>query len=180
MSRAPSAQSKPMKTQYSRRNVLTRLGRRESPGCSLFRPRARPPKRRSQKIFVSSGAPKDYDPTKHKWLMCVDVNKLHRPAGLCVEACKKENSVPEGPYFRTWIERYIIPKPGTRFGQTRGENLGGFPNGGMHGFPPSPCAQGPNRAFFFVPKLCNLCEHSPCVPGVPVGATFDAPDGARC
>jgi len=31
---------------------------------------------------------------------------------------------------------------------------------------------------FFVPKLCNLCQHSPCVQVCPVGATFDAPDGA--
>jgi Fe-S-cluster-containing dehydrogenase component len=31
---------------------------------------------------------------------------------------------------------------------------------------------------FFVPKLCNLCRHSPCAQVCPVGATFDAPDGA--
>jgi len=31
---------------------------------------------------------------------------------------------------------------------------------------------------FFVPKLCNLCEHSPCAQVCPVGATFDSPDGA--
>ena len=31
---------------------------------------------------------------------------------------------------------------------------------------------------FFVPKLCNLCKHSPCAQACPVGATFDAPDGA--
>jgi Fe-S-cluster-containing dehydrogenase component len=26
--------------------------------------------------------------------------------------------------------------------------------------------------------MCNLCHHSPCVQVCPVGATFDAPDGA--
>ena len=32
---------------------------------------------------------------------------------------------------------------------------------------------------FFVPKLCNLCEHSPCAKACPVGATFDTPDGRK-
>ncbi|MEK7260913.1 MAG: 4Fe-4S dicluster domain-containing protein, partial [Pseudomonadota bacterium] len=30
---------------------------------------------------------------------------------------------------------------------------------------------------FFVPKLCNQCEHPPCVQVCPVGATFRTPDG---
>jgi len=124
-----------MKTQYSRRNVLMRLGGAIAGLLTLSTARAA--KAAVQKVFVSSGAPNDYDPTKHKWLMCIDVNECIG-CGLCVEACKKENSVPEGPYFRTWIERYIIPKPEPGSGQTRGETLVDSPNGGMHGFPPSP------------------------------------------
>ena len=30
---------------------------------------------------------------------------------------------------------------------------------------------------FYVPKLCNLCEHSPCSQVCPVGATFSTPEG---
>jgi len=164
-----------MKTQLSRRGALSRLGGAIAGLLTLSA--ARTVKAAVQKVFVASGAPKDYDPTKHKWLMCIDVNRCIG-CGLCVEACKKENGVPEGPYFRTWIERYIIPKPEPGSGQTRGETMVDSPNGGMHGFPPSPVPKDQIEHSFFVPKLCNLCEHSPCVQVCPVGATFDAPDGA--
>ena len=113
----------------------------------------------------------------HKWRMALDVNKCIG-CGLCAEACKKENHVPEGPFFRTWIERYIItkPKPGQakpgvrRWWIARTVGCMGFPN---HPVPKEDILHS-----FFVPKLCNLCEHSPCVQVCPVGATFDAPDGA--
>src|ERR1035438_10222470 len=105
MSRAPSTQPDPMKTQYRRRSALSRLGGAIAGLLTLSAARAA--KAAVQKVFVASGAPKDYDPTKHKWLMCIDVNRCIG-CGLCVEACKKENGVPEGPYFRTWIERYEI------------------------------------------------------------------------
>jgi tetrathionate reductase subunit B len=52
------------------------------------------------------------------------------------------------------------------------------PDGGMHGFQETPVPKDRIEHSFFVPKLCNLCEHSPCVQVCPVGATFDAPDGA--
>jgi Fe-S-cluster-containing dehydrogenase component len=48
------------------------------------------------------------------------------------------------------------------------------PNGGKDGFN-GPAPQGVKS--FFVPKLCNHCEHSPCVQVCPVGATFESPDG---
>lgn len=127
--------------------------------------------------FVTTGAPKGYDPTKHAWRMAVDVNKCIG-CGLCAEACKKENGVPEGSYFRTWIERYVIAKPKPGSGDTRGETYVDCPNGGMHGSPETPVPKEDILHSFFVPKLCNSCEHSPCVQVCPVGATFDSPDGA--
>jgi Fe-S-cluster-containing dehydrogenase component len=30
---------------------------------------------------------------------------------------------------------------------------------------------------YFVPKLCNQCEHPPCVQVCPVRATFKSPEG---
>ena len=164
-----------MKTQFSRRGALATLGGAVA-GLLTFSA-ARKAKAAVQKVFASSGAPKGYDPTTHKWLMCIDINKCIG-CGLCAEACKKENDVPEGPYYRTWIERYIILKPKPGSGETRGEVLVDSPNGGMRGFPESPVPKDQIEHSFFVPKLCNLCHHSPCTQVCPVGATFDAPDGA--
>ena len=128
--------------------------------------------------FRSTAAPSDYDPTQHKWLMCLDVDKCIG-CGLCADACKTENHVPEAThYFRTWIERYIIRKPASASDQLRGEVLVDSPNGGRGGFPPARVPKEDILKSFFVPKLCNLCEASPCTQVCPVGATFDAPDGA--
>jgi Fe-S-cluster-containing dehydrogenase component len=104
----------------------------------------------------------------HKWGMAIDVDKCIG-CGKCAVACKEENGVPKEPvFFRTWIERYR---------ETRtGETLVDSPNGGYDGFPPDDETE-LERAFF-VPKLCNACEKSPCVQVCPVGATFESPDGA--
>jgi Fe-S-cluster-containing dehydrogenase component len=162
-----------MKT--SRRRALSVLG--SALAGLLSTPAARASKTAVQKLFVSSQAPKGYDPTKHKWLMVFDVDKCIG-CGHCVEACKEENNVPKGSsYFRTWIERYIIKKPAPGSASLRGEVLVDSPNGGMNGFPPSLVPREQILKSFFVPKLCNLCEHSPCVQACPVGATFDSPDG---
>ena len=164
-----------MSEKVSRRGALGRLGA----VCAgiMNAGAARTVKATVQKVFVSSGAPNGYDPTKHKWLMAIDINKCIG-CGLCAEACKKENLVPEGPYFRTWIERYVIPKPKPGSFETREEAIVDSPNGGINGFPPSPVPKEEIEHSFFVPKLCNLCKHSPCVQVCPVGATFDSPDGA--
>jgi Fe-S-cluster-containing dehydrogenase component len=122
-------------------------------------------------------APPKYDPTQHKWVMAINADRCIG-CGLCAEACKKENHVPEGPYFRTWIERYTIEKPQPGSGLSRGEVHIDSPKGGMHGYPPLKVPAENVQHSFFVPKLCNLCHHSPCVQVCPVGATFDAPDGA--
>ena len=95
-----------MKNQLNRRGALARMG---AVLAGLFTlPVARQAKAAVQNFFVSSGAPKDYDPTEHKWLMCLDATKCIG-CGLCAEACKKENDVPAGPHYRTWIERYMAP-----------------------------------------------------------------------
>ena len=165
-----------MKDHFTRRNALGKIGVAVAGLVTAVAVRAG--KAAVQKLFVSSGAPKGYDPTKHKWVMGIDINKCIG-CGLCVEACKKENHVPEGPsYFRTWIERYIITKPKPGLAVARGEVLVDSPEGGLHGFPEPPVPADQIQHSFFVPKLCNLCQHSPCAQVCPVGATFDAPDGA--
>jgi len=131
-----------------------------------------------KKRLRKTRAPSTYDPTEHKWLMCVDVDKCIG-CGLCADACKTENHVPEAShFFRTWIERYIIKKPAPGSGAVRGEVLVDSPNGGRGGFPPTLVPRAEILKSFFVPKLCNLCEASPCTQVCPVGATFDTPDGA--
>ena len=164
-----------MKERVSRRNALGKA--MAGLAALITAPVARAAKTTVQKVLVSIPAPKGYDPTKHKWIMAVDVNRCIG-CGLCADACKKENHVPEGAYYRTWIERYIIKKPKPGSLSTRGEVLVDSPEGGMKGFQDLPVAKEDILHSFFVPKLCNLCAHSPCAQVCPVGATFDAPDGA--
>jgi len=89
--------------------------------------------------------------------------------GRCADACKKENNVPEEPYyFRTWIEQYTIKNDGTIHVEA--------PNGGIDGFHQDVPEEDIFKSFF-VPKMCNHCHKSPCVQVCPVGATYDSPDG---
>jgi tetrathionate reductase subunit B len=163
-----------MNERLTRRNVLGKVGALVT--GLLAAPLARTAKA-AVKGFVSTGAPKNYDPTKHRWLQCIDIEKCIG-CGLCAEACKAENHVPAAPtYFRTWVERYIIKKPAPGSGDARGEVLVDSPNGGIGGFSQPLVPREEILKSFYVPKLCNLCEHSPCTQACPVGATFDAPDG---
>jgi len=171
-----------MKDSISRRSVLGRLGGMAAGLAAVAV--TRPIKAAVQKVFVSTSAPKGYDPTQHKWVMAIDANRCIG-CGLCAEACKKENHVPQGPFYRTWIERYTITKPKAGVAESRGETIVDSPNGGIDGFRElpldkenKPVAKEEIQHSFFVPKLCNLCLHSPCAQVCPVGATFDAPDGA--
>ncbi len=123
----------------------------------------------AEQVTTSQKVAADYDWSKHKWGMAIDVEKCIG-CGNCVVACKEENGVPKEPfYFRTWIERY------QEYGD---ETVVDSPNGGYDGFPlEEKRAEKPDKSFF-VPKLCNACDHSPCVQVCPVGATFETPDGA--
>jgi ferredoxin len=134
-----------MKTHLTRRTVLGRIA--AAIAGLLAAPAAKASKTVTQKVLVATPAPKGYDPTKHKWVMAIDANRCIG-CGFCAEACKKENHVPEGPYFRTWIERYIITKPKADSGFARGETLVDSPNGGINGFqslPPLPLHPGMSR-----------------------------------
>jgi len=112
--------------------------------------------------------PAAYDATKHYYGMGVQIDHCIG-CGKCADACKSENNVPREPYFfRTWVERYTID--GDR------EVHVDSPGGGIHGFPP-PATEEDIMRSFFVPKLCNHCDHPPCVQVCPVGATFKSQDG---
>ncbi|MEZ4650092.1 MAG: 4Fe-4S dicluster domain-containing protein [Candidatus Eisenbacteria bacterium] len=111
--------------------------------------------------------PEPYDWDRHRWVYLVDAEKCIG-CGACARACRAENDVPEGMY-RTWIERYEIP--------VEGEAIVDSPNGGENGFGPGTRGREIRKAFF-VPKLCNHCEATPCTQVCPVGASYSTQDGA--
>ena len=121
----------------------------------------------------------EYDWTRHQWAFGVDATKC---IGClrCVEACKRENSVPGNAHqFRTWVERYTY---------LEGEEHVRIDS---HQDPVNIEASGSQREYrfanryqdakvekaFFVPKLCNQCTHPACVQVCPVGATYRTKDG---
>ncbi len=106
-----------------------------------------------------------YNPAEHYYGMGIQINKCIG-CGRCVEACKDENDVPREPFFfRTWVERYNIRSDGEVVVETLETHPGGLPDTLEH------------MRSFFVPKLCNQCDHPPCVQVCPVGATFKTVDG---
>ncbi len=114
----------------------------------------------------ASGPSEAYDPHKHRYVFLIDITKCIG-CGACVRACERENDVPKH-YFRTWIERYIISRTGHEYIDS--------PNGGRDGFDPVVTGFDVTKAFF-VPKLCNHCENTPCVQLCPVGASYRSPEG---
>ncbi len=107
-----------------------------------------------------------YEMASHYWGMTIEIEKCIG-CGNCVRGCAKENNVPEG-FFRTWVEHYEIGD------WPQEQPVVTSPDGAFNGFPKS---EHEGWKSFFVPKLCNHCEHSPCVQVCPVGATFETPDG---
>ena len=119
-----------------------------------------------QKLLL--GQTNQYDPTKHDFGMGINIHKCIG-CGRCADACKKENNVSREPiYFRTWIERYVIP--------VEGETYVDSPNGGIDGFPEYEGKIKDILRTYFAPKICNQCAKPPCVQVCPVGATFQSRD----
>ena len=115
-----------------------------------------------------AGAEATAEPAGKLWGFGVNADKCIGCA-RCVIACKAENNVPKPPFFyRTWVERYMIPR--------EGEAIVTNIHTGLAPEEEAPTTK-PILRSFFVPKLCNQCAHPPCVQVCPVGATFQTPDG---
>lgn len=112
------------------------------------------------------GAEEGYNWEDHLYAFLIDTRKCIG-CGLCVKACRAENHVPEG-FYRTWVERYEISE--------RGEVHVDSPRGGEDGFSSIQPGFNVTKAFF-VPKMCNHCENTPCVQVCPVGASYQTKEG---
>ena len=114
-----------------------------------------------------------YRPEDHDWAFVIDTMKCIG-CGRCARACKQENNVPWEPQCnRTWVERYSFAGDG--------EVHVDSPEGGINGFADEPLPEAIRdkeiTKSFFVPKLCNQCDNSPCVQVCPVAATYKTADG---
>jgi Fe-S-cluster-containing dehydrogenase component len=109
----------------------------------------------------------EHEPAGRNYGMGIDIEKCIG-CGRCMDACTTENNVPQPFFYRTWVERYVMKNDGNVIVQAinkEGEQ------------PVDPATEHDVLRSFFVPKLCNHCEHPPCVQVCPVGATFKTGDG---
>lgn len=109
----------------------------------------------------------EYNPENHFYAYLIDTYKCIG-CGMCVQACKTENKVPDR-FFRTWVERYLIAENGE-------ESVVASPNGAVDGFQPEVTELHITKGFF-VPKMCNHCQNTPCIQVCPVGASYMTEDG---
>lgn len=110
---------------------------------------------------------KEYILSEHFHSYVIDTTKCIG-CGTCVKSCQKENDVPDH-FYRTWVESYIHT--------FTGEEYVASPNGGKDGFNQTIVDYNTGKAYF-VPKICNHCQNTPCKQVCPVGASYVAPNGA--
>ncbi|MGQ9857356.1 MAG: 4Fe-4S dicluster domain-containing protein [Thermodesulfobacteriota bacterium] len=140
---------------------VTRRGFLGAASCLVLAVTVRP--RGSQAVEAN---PTEYNWEEYSYVYLVDVNRCIG-CGVCVQACQRENKVPEG-FFRTWVERYRIGEGGRVEVDS--------PNGGMNGFHHTIVDFKVTKGLF-VPKLCNHCKNTPCTQVCPVGASYTTKDG---
>jgi Fe-S-cluster-containing dehydrogenase component len=113
------------------------------------------------------GARDEYNWEEYAYAYLIDTT-LCIGCGMCVQACKRENAVPDG-FFRTWVERYRVGEGGRVEVDS--------PHGALNGFQPTSVDFKVTKGFF-VPKICNHCQNTPCTQVCPVGASYTTKDGA--
>ena len=164
------------KTEIEKTDNKEELGRREfiKKGCELafgaFLFLGILPIRTSRAGITASAEPETpgegYNWEEHYYAYLIDTRKCIG-CGMCVRACSLENKVPDG-FYRTWVERYEVSE--------RGEVYIDSPKGGREGFDPIFPGFHSTKAFF-VPKMCNHCDNTPCSQVCPVGASYNTKDG---
>ncbi len=140
---------------------FTRRGFLGTAGCLVLAAALRP-----RGGEAAEASPTEYNWEEYSYVYLVDASRCIG-CGMCVQACQRENKVPDG-FFRTWVERYRIGEGGRVEVDS--------PNGAINGFP-STIVDFKVTKGLFVPKLCNHCKNTPCTQVCPVGASYTTKDG---